>query len=304
MAEKTAVGTLLCVVLACAAAGCGGKAVDAAPPGASGGAAAYGPGPIPAGTSALPPGANPDAPLRGIPPPETCDDNPLLAGCRISAPAASPALAASPSAPPAANANVAAVVGVETVLGERCGSCHGGEPSVERCGTCDGLYYVENLRRLIQAGQVTPCSWQGSSLYQRIQDGSMPPPGSSATRLTSRELALVGNFVDGLCSALTDGGPEDAERAQIESWLGKDCGTCHGPAASPGAGSALSTLDGAGDVRELLEAGLIVPCDPEGSPLVQELRDTSMPPLGVSAHQPDRSMLRRLISFIARPCAR
>ena len=108
---------------------------------------------------------------------------------------------------------------------------------------------------------------------------------------------------DGL-SALTDGGPEDAERAQIESWLGKDCGTCHGPAASPGAGSALSTLDGAGDVRELLEAGLIVPCDPEGSPLVQELRDTSMPPLGVSAHQPDRSMLRRLISFIARPCAR
>src|SRR6185295_1504150 len=215
------------VVVACSLAGCAGRAVDALPPGGDEEAGAGGAGQRPAGASALPPSAMPPSSnarnpgLLGISE-ETCDDNPLLAMCRSSAPA--PRAASAPPAPPAAprpapGSEAATVAQVETLLSERCGLCHGGEPSVDRCGTCAGMYYVENLRRLIQAGEVTPCSWQGSLLYRRIKDGSMPPPGSNASGLSSREQGLVGKLVDGLCSTLSDSGPEDTERAEIESWL-------------------------------------------------------------------------------------
>jgi mono/diheme cytochrome c family protein len=191
------------------------------------------------------------------------------------------------------------------LLFKNCGDCHGGEPSAQRCGACDGLYYVENPRRLVESSYIVPCRWQDSPLFQRIADGSMPPGSSRQdTDATLEEMAPVGDFVNGLCSELTDGGPGDTQRAHIERWLGADCGSCHSPAADAAVSSPPSALDGVGDIAELIAAGLIVPCDADGSELVRVLRDQSMPPPGSSGPQPGRAELTELIAFINRPCAR
>jgi mono/diheme cytochrome c family protein len=199
------------------------------------------------------------------------------------------------------------VAQAEAVLLDSCGDCHGGEPSPLRCGTCDGMYYVENLRRLVESGNIVPCRWQDSLVYQRIADGSMPPPGSRQNNggtLEDEDVELVGEVVNGMCSNLTDGGPADTQRADIERWLGADCGSCHGLAAVLSGVSAPSALDGVGDIAELITAGLIVPCDADGSELVRVLRDESMPPPGSSGPRPGRAELTELIAFINRPCAR
>jgi hypothetical protein len=58
------------------------------------------------------------------------------------------------------------------------------------------------------------------------------------------------------------------------------------------------------DLSELLAAGLIVPCDAEGSPLVAVLRDNSMPPPDASGPRPGPARITALMTFIDRPCAR
>jgi hypothetical protein len=174
---------------------------------------------------------------------------------------------------------------------------------VERCGTCDGLLNIENLQLMIQQGQVLPCHWQESTLYRRMTDGSMPPVGYGPG-LSASEQRTLGDFVDGLCSDLAEPSPENADGPAIERWLADDCGSCHGAQQDAGAGPEPRGLDGTGDISELIAAGLIVPCDAEGSELVRVLRDDSMPPPGVSGPRPGRGELRQLARFIDRPCSR
>jgi mono/diheme cytochrome c family protein len=70
--------------------------------------------------------------------------------------------------------------------------------------------------------------------------------------------------------------PGDLERAQVEAILGSYCGACHGSALPAGlAAAGMNYID---DVDRLVETGRIVPLDPEGSRVVQRMRDGSMPP--------------------------
>jgi hypothetical protein len=298
---------LACIVLG--ASSCGGRIADWTVSNRGGTARdetpTPAPAPLPAAASAAGRSGNPSesGPSPVPQKKESCAENPLLAMCVSSTPAPSP-VPAEPLAVPALGPPAASeLVRVESVLAERCGNCHGGEPTPERCGTCDGMYYVENLRRLIEAGDVSPCNWRGSLVYRRINDGSMPPPSSGQSGLTASEQKLVGNFVDGMCDDFIDrDGPPDTQRAEIERWLSADCGSCHGPADGDEA-SAPNGLIQAWDLEALLEAGRIVPCNADGSLLVQMLRDDSMPPPGASP-RPSPAQLRELISFIGRPCSR
>lgn len=303
---------LACIVLL--ASSCGGRVSDWTASDRGGTAAADKPPPAPAAglrPAAGPPPAAPSTATRSgnpnlpgqsqVPEQENCADNPLLAGCATLTPAPIPVPAEPPSVPTDSAGVASQILQVESVLAERCGNCHGGEPTPKRCGTCDGMFYVEDLRRLIQAGYVFPCDWASSRLSRRIEDGSMPPPSSGQGGLTRQELRLVRNFVDGLCADLTEGGPRDTQRTEIESWLTADCGSCHGPANGGEGAAARGPLE-PWDIGALLEAGQIVPCNAEGSPLVQVLRDDSMPPPGANP-RPSRSQLRELISFIERPCS-
>ena len=289
---------------------CGGKAESGRAPGGSEGTPAES-ARVPRDREGTPNRSEPSGggvpPISGMAPEETCDENPLLAKCPRPAPAATPAPPAVQPPPPSTQSASSLVAQAEAVLLDSCGDCHGGEPSPQRCGTCDGMYYVENLRRLVQSGNIVPCRWEASPLFQRIADGSMPPAGSRQNNggmLQDEDVELVGEVVNGLCSELTDGGPEDTQRANIERWLGTDCGSCHGPAGDATGGPAPSTLDGLGDIAELITGGWLVPCDADGSALVRVLRDDSMHPPGFSGPRPGRAELTELIAFIQRPCSR
>jgi hypothetical protein len=242
-------------------------------------------------------GVSPGSGRLGVPE-ETCADNPLLAGCEVPPLVPPPATSLGP-APPAAQQRAATRLElVEDALYLRCGSCHGGPPNTGTCDTCLGMY-VENVRRLVESGMIVPCNWQGSPLYRRIADGSMPPPDSGQSGLTSRQQGLVGGFVDGMCAELSQSRPDDSLQIEIESWLDSDCSRCHGAAAGDAGG--LRGLDGQNDLAELVAAGYLVPCSPEGSVLLEALNDGSMPQPG---HELRSAQRRQLEAFIARPCSR
>ncbi|HEU4578628.1 MAG TPA: hypothetical protein VFS67_10255 [Polyangiaceae bacterium] len=133
--------------------------------------------------------------------------------------------------------------------------------------------------------------------------GTCPPVGYGPG-LSAAEQRTLGDVVDGLCSDLAQPSPENGDGPAIERWLADDCGSCHGAQQDAGAAPEPRGLDGTGDIAELLAAGLIVPCDAEGSELVRVLRDNSMPPPGASAPRPTRAELRQLTRFIDRRCRR
>ncbi|MEO8177708.1 MAG: hypothetical protein ABI895_02640 [Deltaproteobacteria bacterium] len=167
-------------------------------------------------------------------------------------------------------------------------------------GVCDGLYDIGDMRKMIDTGNITPCRWTESKIYQRISRGEMPPRSTNLAAPTREELAIVGSFVDGLCDDLSAGGlVVSRQAAAIESWLASDCGGCH--ASTPADAGAIPPVPV--DVPGLLAAGLIIPCSRDGSPLVQRLRDDSMPPPGVSP-RPTARELGSLEAFIDQPCSR
>ncbi len=285
------------VVLGSGLASCGGKVAEGDAPGSGGGASGRTP-PGSTGANGAPPGVPPSGRLGGRP--ETCADNPLLAGCQATTPPITlpPPEALEPVTPIAQQGGPTTLALVEDALYMRCGSCHGGEPSTGTCDTCFGMY-VENVRRLVEGGMILPCNWQGSPLYQRIADGSMPPPASGQRGLSARQESLVGGFVDGLCAELSQPVPGDTLRIELERWLATDCSECHGAAADAGAGP--SGIDGQNDLAELIADGYLVPCSPEGSALLGKLSNPSMPSPG---HEVRAALQRQLRTFIGRPCSR
>jgi hypothetical protein len=275
------------LALALLAASCGGKAES---PGVSFTTPAAGrPGQPAPGTS----------PNRVPLPRETCDDNPLLAGCQQPAPVPAPIPAAEPVTPRLDLDGLAPVERAEAILDTRCGSCHGPADPLS-CGVCDGLRDIGDLGKMIDSGQILPCNWRGSPIARRISRGDMPPASSNQPAPTRQEIALLTSFVNGLCDDLTAGGPVVSGQTALESWLASDCGSCHGNTPTDaGAGDRVPLLD----IRELVEQGLIVPCNPDGSLLVQRLRDNSMPPPGMTP-RPSARELEDLTTFIERPCSR
>jgi hypothetical protein len=57
------------------------------------------------------------------------------------------------------------------------------------------------------------------------------------------------------------------------------------------------------DAEALLEAGWLVPCGSSRSPVLQRIRDGSMPPPDSGMGQPTLVEIDTLAAFIDRPCA-
>ncbi|HEU4576855.1 MAG TPA: cytochrome c [Polyangiaceae bacterium] len=121
---------------------------------------------------------------------ETCDDNPLLAGCPGNAPSAVDTGAPVDTNDPAALAKAAA----ENVLASNCGQCHG--PNLTPQAAKAGMNYIDDIDRLVDTGKIKPLNSAGSLIVQRMIRGEMPPVDSGLPRVTDADITIVSDYID------------------------------------------------------------------------------------------------------------
>jgi mono/diheme cytochrome c family protein len=127
---------------------------------------------------------------------ETCDDNPLLAGCPGNETDSTPASTAGGPTPaptrgdPAALAKAAA----ENVLAANCGQCHGPALTAEQAKA--GMNYINDIDQLVATGKIVPLDSAGSRVIQRMQKGEMPPISSGLPRVTDADIQTVAQYID------------------------------------------------------------------------------------------------------------
>lgn len=131
---------------------------------------------------------------------ETCDDNPLLAGCtpprdEPSTPSPrEPRPSGGPANDPGPGELELARAAAENVLRANCGQCHG--PALSPAAARAGMNYIDDIDALVDNGKITPLSAADSPVVRRMRDGSMPPVGSNGPRPSDREIDVVADFID------------------------------------------------------------------------------------------------------------
>ncbi|HVZ33059.1 MAG TPA: hypothetical protein VG963_11570 [Polyangiaceae bacterium] len=132
------------------------------------------------------------------PPPETCQDNPLLAGCPASAPAPAPVQtpAAGGSAPASTPSDPAALAkaAAENVLKSNCGQCHGTQLTPQSAQA--GMNYINDIDQLVKNGKIVPLNSAQSPIIVRMSKGEMPPPTSGLPPVTEADINTVAQYID------------------------------------------------------------------------------------------------------------
>jgi len=139
----------------------------------------------------------PVAPIR-----ETCEDNPLLAGCDLpdqdidgndipARPEPTPDPVDPADGPSAEDLARAAA---ENVLASNCGGCHG--PALTPAQASAGMNYIDDIQRLADEGKIIPLNSAGSRVIERMREGSMPPPQSLQDPVSDADINIVAQFVD------------------------------------------------------------------------------------------------------------
>jgi hypothetical protein len=196
-----------CAIGVCAAlSACGGRAADGLLPDGSGPAITNGSGPTP------PDRRNPtsdddaptvDNPVRDPqrvfePRRETCEDNPLLAGCALPVDICrdSPQNASCPPEPepepepePPVDQLLGEVAAAQNVLVSHCGGCHG--PALTPNQASASFNYVDDWDRLIDVGMIERCSPERSPIIERMRTGDMPPVNSGLPPVPEADINVV-----------------------------------------------------------------------------------------------------------------
>jgi len=138
------------------------------------------------------------------PPPETCEQNPLLAQCTrdvadveddngdgvddAKQPTTAPVI--TDTSNPAALARADA----ENVLATNCGSCHGSALQLDEAS--GGMNYIDDIDQLVETGKIIPLNSKESRIIERMREGSMPPPSSQRPRVSDDQIDVVAQFID------------------------------------------------------------------------------------------------------------
>jgi mono/diheme cytochrome c family protein len=126
--------------------------------------------------------------------PETCDDNPLLAGCPGSQPASQPNTGG--VVPPRQQTGEAdlAKAAAENVLAANCGQCHG--PALTEQQAQAGMNYINDIDKLVETGKIVPLNSATSRIVQRMVRGEMPPVASGLPAVTEADINTVAQYID------------------------------------------------------------------------------------------------------------
>jgi mono/diheme cytochrome c family protein len=154
--------------------------------------------------------AGDDEPEVTVPDRETCDDNPLFAGCELpdtdingdpidvedDAPAATDDNAddADDEDDLGDGAEELARAAAENVLASNCGGCHG--PALTEQQASAGMNYIDDMDRLAEEGKIVPLNSGASRVIQRMREGSMPPPQSGQPLVSDADINIVAQFID------------------------------------------------------------------------------------------------------------
>jgi len=79
---------------------------------------------------------------------------------------------------------------VQTVFKAHCYRCHGQNGAIE-----GGVNYIADLSKLVSRKKVIPGNADGSRLYKRLDEGTMPPPDENP-RPGPAEIAIVKKWID------------------------------------------------------------------------------------------------------------
>jgi mono/diheme cytochrome c family protein len=183
--SRTLGGLLTARLWACCAIGvslglssCGGRAVDGLELEAVGqGGGVSNPG---------------DEPLPLRPVRETCEDNPLLAGCSSADPGRN--LPSPPEPEASSDEEPLYLAAARNVLASYCGACHG--PALTASQASGGINYINDWDELIQAGLIQECSPGRSRIIEVIRREEMPPPGSGLPIVSNADLQVVVNAIE------------------------------------------------------------------------------------------------------------
>jgi serine/threonine-protein kinase len=126
--------------------------------------------------------------------PETCEDNPLLAGCPNNQQTQNPpATRPPPSNDPGQSETELARAAAENVLAANCGQCHG--PALTPQQAQAGMNYIDDIDKLVDTGKIIPLNSAGSRIIQRMVRGEMPPVTTGKT-VTEADINTVAQFID------------------------------------------------------------------------------------------------------------
>jgi serine/threonine-protein kinase len=126
--------------------------------------------------------------------PETCDDNPLLAGCPATGQPTAPTGPARPANPdPGGSEAELAKAAAENVLAANCGQCHG--PALTPAQAQAGMNYIDDIDKLVETGKIVPLNSAGSRIIQRMVRREMPPVTTGRT-VTDADINTVAQYID------------------------------------------------------------------------------------------------------------
>jgi len=129
------------------------------------------------------------------PKPETCDDNPLLAGCgpQTAAPAPTPRPSTNQGNGGGTEADLAKAA-AENVLAANCGQCHGSNLTEQSAQA--GMNYINDIDKLVETGKIIPLNSAGSRIVQRMVRREMPPVSSGLPAVTDADITTVSQYID------------------------------------------------------------------------------------------------------------
>lgn len=188
-----------------------------------------------------------------------------------------------------------------------CVRCHG--PS-RNAGGIAATPAFEGLGDLVARGLLDPCNPDASPIVTSMREGRMPPPED--TFFTDGDRQRIEDGIAYMCELPTSlvARPQfcrdvpfypECGVVNVETLLSRDCGHCHGESAADGDRVPLGNAD-VGDLASLIEAGYIVPCDSQASPLLKALRAGSAAPHNTCVRFPEPFELREIEELVDGLC--
>lgn len=135
---------------------------------------------------------------------ETCEDNPLLAGCPYSNGGSSsggPLPPPPPDSPPNyeeyEDEEEFVIAAAENVLASYCGACHGS--ALTEAQASAAINYVDDWDELVEEGLVQRCWPERSRVIEVMRSGRMPPAESGLAVVPEAEINFVANAIEVDC---------------------------------------------------------------------------------------------------------